>query len=77
MPTLVDVALPRSVLAHRYGGVILLHNLSDSPVTIDLSGVDLGPRPTQVFADSEYEPLPRKPGEIRLTGWGYRWIRQG
>jgi maltose alpha-D-glucosyltransferase / alpha-amylase len=81
LPSLVDVALPRSVLAHRYGtpaqGVVLLHNLSDSPVTIDLSDVDLGTRPAQVFADSEYEPLPRRPGEIGLAGWGYRWIRQG
>jgi maltose alpha-D-glucosyltransferase/alpha-amylase len=81
LPSLVDIALPRSVMAHRYGtpaqGVVLLHNLSDSPVTVDLSGVDLGTRPSQVFADSEYEPLARRPGELRLAGWGYRWIRSG
>jgi maltose alpha-D-glucosyltransferase / alpha-amylase len=81
MPSLLDIALPRQVLGHRYGdahrGVILLHNLGPSPVTIDLGGVDVGARPLQVFADSEYETLSAKPGTIRLAAWGYRWIRAG
>ena len=81
MPTLVDVPMPRSVVAHRYGstdvGVLLLHNLVNAPVTVDLSGVDLGARPTQVFADSDYGTLAGKPREIRLGPWGYRWIRCG
>lgn len=78
-PTVVDVALPRSVLAHRFdapeGSVLLIHNLADEPVTIDLSGVDTGTRPYEVFSDTGYDPLPPKLSQLSLGGWGYRWIR--
>ena len=78
-PTVVEVALPRSVLAHRFdapeGSILLLHNLADKPVTIDLSGVDTGKRPYEVFSDTGYEPLAPKLSQLSLGGWGYRWIR--
>jgi maltose alpha-D-glucosyltransferase/alpha-amylase len=77
--SVVDVALPRSVLAHRFdapeGAVLLLHNLSDSPVTLDLSGTDTGKSPYEVFSDSRYQPLPKRLSQLELGGWGYRWIR--
>lgn len=78
-PTVVDVALPRSVLLHRFdateGSILLIHNLADDPVTLDLSGVDTGTRPYEVFSDAVYEPLPPKLSQLCLGGWGYRWIR--
>ena len=78
-PGVVDVPLPRSVLAHRFdapeGSILLLHNLAGTPVTLDLSRVDTGNKPYEVFADSRYEPLPRKLSDLPLAGWGYRWIR--
>lgn len=78
-PSVVDVPLPRSVLAHRFdapeGSILLLHNLADTPVTVDVSGADLGRHPYEMFADTEYEPLPGRPAQLPLSGWGYRWIR--
>jgi len=62
-PGVVDAALPRPVLAHRFdapeGSILLLHNLADTPVTLDLGGLDVGKNPYEVFADSAYEPLER------------------
>jgi maltose alpha-D-glucosyltransferase/alpha-amylase len=79
VPGVVDIPLPRSVLAHRFdapeGAILLLHNLAGTPVTLDLSGVDTGDRPYQVFADGQYEPLPKRLAHLDLHGWGYRWIR--
>ncbi len=78
-PSVVDIPLPRSVLVHRFeapeGSIVLLHNLGPSPVTVDLSPIDLGKEPYEVFADSDYEPLARRVGELALSGYGYRWIR--
>ncbi|PZS36889.1 MAG: trehalose synthase [Pseudonocardiales bacterium] len=77
--SVVDVPLPRSVLVHRFdapeGSILLLHNLADRVVTVDLSDVDTGPSAYEVFADSEYGPLDKRPTGLRLNGWGYRWIR--
>jgi maltose alpha-D-glucosyltransferase/alpha-amylase len=78
--SVVDVPLPRSVLAHRFdapeGSVLLLHNLADQPETIDLGRVDgVEGRPYEVFADSAYPPLGKRLSGLRLSGWGYRWIR--
>ena len=77
--TVLDLPLPRSVLAHRFdtstGSVLLLHNLADQPVTVDVTAMRIGADAYQVFGDSSYEPLPRKVTELPLTGWGYRWIR--
>jgi len=83
-PSVLDAALPRSVLVHRYdapeGTILLLHNLADSPVTLDLSKADLGidrkgKKPYEVFSDGEYEPPASSMAQLRLNGWGYRWIR--
>jgi maltose alpha-D-glucosyltransferase / alpha-amylase len=78
-PTVLDLPLPRSVLAHRFdassGSVLLLHNLADQRATVDLSSLEIGENAYQMFADSAYDPLPRKVTELPLTGWGYRWIR--
>ena len=78
--SLVDVPLPRAVLAHRYdapeGTLLLLHNLADVAVTLDvgpLSGTR--GRPYDVLSDSDYaRPTERLRG-LELAGWGYRWIR--
>ncbi|HEU5271169.1 MAG TPA: alpha-amylase family protein [Jatrophihabitans sp.] len=79
VPTVLDLPLPRSALAHRFdtptGSVLLLHNLADRPVTVDLTSLKLGGEAYQVFADSDYGPLPRRITELSLAGCGYRWIR--
>ncbi|HEX8094534.1 alpha-amylase family protein [Jatrophihabitans sp.] len=82
--SVIDCPLPRSVLAHRFdapeGAILLLHNLADTAVTLDLSGVDpgtgrSGKKPYEVFADDHYEPPAKNLGQLELNGWGYRWIR--
>ena len=78
--TVVDVPLPRSVLAHRFdapeGSLLLLHNLADAPARVDvgrLDGVSRGVR--EVFADGPYDvPTARLTG-LELRGYGYRWIK--
>ncbi|MDT4894833.1 MAG: maltose alpha-D-glucosyltransferase / alpha-amylase [Pseudonocardiales bacterium] len=79
--TVLDVPLPRSVLAHRFdaadgGSVLLLHNLADRALSIDIGKLDgVRGRPWDVFADDRYDsPAPRLTG-IGLNGWGYRWLR--
>jgi maltose alpha-D-glucosyltransferase/alpha-amylase len=78
-PAVVDVPLPRSVLAHRFdapeGSILLLHNLADRAVTVDLTAVDAGPTAYEVFGDAEYGPISGTLSDLRLNGWGYRWIR--
>ncbi|MDQ6850400.1 MAG: alpha-amylase family protein [Actinomycetota bacterium] len=78
-PSVLDVPLPRSVLAHRFdapeGSILLLHNLADVPVTVDLTAVETSSGAYEVFGDVQYEPLSRKQSDLRLNGWGYRWIR--
>jgi maltose alpha-D-glucosyltransferase/alpha-amylase len=83
-PTVLDAALPRSVLVHRYdapeGAILLLHNLANTPVTLDLSKADLGigrtgKKPYEVFADGEYESPATSLARLELNGWGYRWVR--
>ena len=78
--TVLDVPLPRSVLAHRFdapeGSILLLHNLSDQPVTTDIGRLDgTGGRPFEIFADGPYDRLTARPAGLELRGWGYRWIR--
>ena len=78
--TVVDVPLPRSVLAHRFdapeGAMLFLHNLADTPVTIDIGKLDgVVGKPLEVFADGAYSPLTTRLTGIELRGWGYRWIR--
>lgn len=78
-PQVVDVSLPRSVLAHRFdapeGSILLLHNLSDAPVTLDLSAVDMPATAYQVFGDADYEPVAKNRKDLKLGNWGYCWIR--
>jgi maltose alpha-D-glucosyltransferase/alpha-amylase len=78
-PNVVDIPLPRSVLAHRFqapeGSILLLHNLADTRVVLDLSAADVSKQAYEVFSDAPYEPLPGDLSQFRLNGWGYRWIR--
>jgi maltose alpha-D-glucosyltransferase/alpha-amylase len=78
--TVIDVALPSSVVAHRFdapsGSILLLHNLDDSPVEFDigrLPGTAGGP--SEVFHDGPYRPPRTTLRGLELNGWGYRWIR--
>jgi maltose alpha-D-glucosyltransferase / alpha-amylase len=78
--TVLDVPLPRSVLAHRFdapeGSILLLHNLSDEPVTVDIGRLDgVTGRPFEEFADGPYPPPGARLARLELRGWGYRWIR--
>ena len=78
--TVLDVPLPRSVLAHRFdapeGSILLLHNLSDEPVTVDVGRLDgVAGRPFDEFADGPYPPPGARLAGLELRGWGYRWIR--
>ena len=80
LPSLVGGTFPRSVLAHRFdapeGSILLLHNLADTPTRVEATEAVTGEDAYQIFADAEYDPLPRKgPAELALNSWGYRWIR--
>lgn len=78
--TVLDVPLPRAVLAHRFdadsGSILLLHNLGADPVS-----VDIGPqspareRPYDLLVDGPYDAPRRDLKSVALHGWGYRWIR--
>ena len=76
----VDVELPRHVVAHRFdapeGAILLLHNLADTAVTVDVGPLDgMSDRPREVFSDRPYPPPGRRLGGLQLDGYGYRWIR--
>jgi maltose alpha-D-glucosyltransferase/alpha-amylase len=79
MPQVLDVPLPRSVLAHRFdapqGSILLLHNLADVPVSLDLSGIDVPSTAYQVFGDADYEPIGKNRNDLTLRGFGYCWTR--
>jgi maltose alpha-D-glucosyltransferase/alpha-amylase len=75
----VDQPLPVSVLAHRAdadtGSMVFLHNLADTPATVDLSELAAeADQPNDVLADVEYAPV-GKLDALELNGYGYRWIR--
>jgi maltose alpha-D-glucosyltransferase/alpha-amylase len=78
--SVVNVSLPRSVLAHRFdapsGSILLLHNLADTAVTLDVGGLDgVDEAPYDLLVDGPYDaPSPELTG-VALNGWGYRWIR--
>lgn len=78
--SVVHAPLPRSVLAHRFdapsGSILLLHNLADTPVTLDLGPLDsMQETPYDLLVDGPYDaPSPELTG-LALNGWGYRWIR--
>jgi maltose alpha-D-glucosyltransferase/alpha-amylase len=79
--TVVDVALPRHVLAHHAaqpgrGSVVFLHNLADEEVTVDLSQLSAEANQAyELLADREYQPVDDSLSKIPLAGLGYRWIR--
>ena len=78
--TVVDVPLPRSVLAHRRdtaeGSVVVLHNLADRGVSVDLGRLEgIDGRPHEVFADGPYDAPNARLIGLELRPYGYRWIR--
>ncbi len=78
--TVLDVPLPRSVLAHRFdapeGSLLLLHNLADAAVTVDIGKLDgMTGRPFEIISDGPYERPTTRLNGLLLRGWGYRWIR--
>ena len=78
--SVVDVALPDAVLAHRFdapsGSLLLLHNLADQEVRVDVGPQDGAEgAPYDLLVDGPYDaPTPDLKGLV-LHGYGYRWIR--
>jgi maltose alpha-D-glucosyltransferase/alpha-amylase len=75
----VDVAVPAGVLAHRADGptgcMLFLHNLGRRPATVDLGKLAVdADHPNDVLADQQY-PEVGDLSELKLAGYGYRWIR--
>ena len=77
--SVLDVPLPRSVLAHRFdaptGSILLLHNLADVEVSVDIGPLDGVDDPYDLLVDGPYDAPGRELRGLRLHGWGYRWIR--
>jgi maltose alpha-D-glucosyltransferase/alpha-amylase len=86
--SVVNVPLPRSVLAHRFdsdeGSILLLHNLADEDVTVDIGPLSTGQpsagpgakaRPYDLFVDGPYAAPGSRLQGLELHGLGYRWIR--
>jgi maltose alpha-D-glucosyltransferase / alpha-amylase len=69
-----------AVLAHGYSGatgeMLFLHNLDEQPCTVRLADqLDRIDTPIESFADRDYGPLDPALSELRVEGFGYRWIR--
>jgi maltose alpha-D-glucosyltransferase/alpha-amylase len=78
--SIVKAPLPRTVLAHRFdapaGSILLLHNLADTPVTVDIGPLEgMNGVPYDLFVDGPYEAPDENLKGLTLNGWGYRWIR--
>jgi maltose alpha-D-glucosyltransferase/alpha-amylase len=78
--SVVDVALPPAVLAHRFdaewGSLLLVHNLDDTAVTVDLgAALRPGDAPSEVYADTAYPPPATTLRGLELGPFGYRWVR--
>jgi maltose alpha-D-glucosyltransferase / alpha-amylase len=77
--SVVDVPLPRAVLAHRFdgesGSILMLHNLADTAVTVDIGPIDGTRRPYDILVDGPYDAPTRRLTGLELNGYGYRWIR--
>ena len=75
----IDLIDRPAVLAHRFdapeGAIILVHNLSDEPVTVDLGPQSTSTQPWEIFADGPYAPPNRDLTGLEIAGFGYRWIR--
>ncbi|PRZ08280.1 trehalose synthase [Isoptericola sp. CG 20/1183] len=70
-----------AVLAHRTtwqdASMVTVHNLSPDPVVVDLSLGDL-PEETRLvdlLDHDDCEPGPDGAAQVRLDGYGYRWLR--
>ena len=77
--THVDQPAPPGVLVHRAddttGTMVFVHNLGPKAGTVDLSSLYAeAESPNDVLADQEYPPL-EKFADVRVGGYGYRWIR--
>ena len=69
-----------AVLAHMFsapsGAVLFLHNLDDSASVVRIADqLDLSAQPEEILADQEYGVLDPALRELRIDGYGYRWIR--
>ncbi len=78
--TPLDKEFSPGVLVHRadgHGGtMVFLHNLSREAATVDLSHLDNeADHPNQVFGNQAYDDQDFDLGNLRLDGYGYRWIR--
>jgi len=78
--TPLDKEFAPGVLVHRAQGhagtMVFLHNLSRAPATVDLSHLDNeADHPNQVFGNRAYDDQDFDLGNLRLDGYGYRWIR--
>jgi len=78
--TVLDVPLPRNVLAHRCdapeGSFLALHNLADRAATVDLGRLDgVDGRPREVFADGPYDAPGARLSGVELHSYGYRWFK--
>lgn len=72
----VDVGVP-SVFAIRHDAdstVLMLVNLADEEVTVEIHDKDLE-QLVDILADSDYEQPEGHPLRLRLSGYGYRWLR--
>ena len=77
--TAIDEKLPPGVLVHRAdgpsGSMLFLHNLGESPATIDLSSLaSEANHPNQVFGNEPNQPVGNLDA-LELARYGYRWIR--
>jgi maltose alpha-D-glucosyltransferase/alpha-amylase len=77
--TVVDKPYAPGILVHRAddrtGTMLFLHNLADTPSTVDLSELaGEADHPNQVFGDQPYDH-PLDLAALDLNGYGYRWIR--
>lgn len=71
-----------AVLALRHdivdSSVVILNNLASTTCTISLGLTESEVRSTtELFCDRDYEPLNPKHPEVRMEGFGYRWMRVG
>jgi len=73
----VETGCP-SVFAIRHDNdstVLMLANLADREVEVEIADDDLQDM-VDVLADSDYEQPHGSPLRLRLTGYGYRWLRR-
>ncbi len=56
--------------------MLFLHNLDDSASVVRIADqLDVTVRPEEILADQEYGVLDPALRELRIDGYGYRWIR--